>query len=201
MIPSDAGTYCIDRFVKNASKLVKPSDKILDAGAGDCPYRHYFNSSNYHSMDIKGNDHTFLGNLEHIPVLDKTYDIILCTQVLEHVPYPQKVINEFYRILKPGGKLFLTAPQGWKLHGEPNHYFNFTKYGLALLFNDAGLSLVSIETQGGMFWYFNDCIRDLPLPFIKQFIQLFLFNLDKFDKNQKFTLGYNCYCIKEVKND
>jgi len=63
--------------------------------------------------------HNFICSLDNIPKPNNSYGVIINTQVLEHVAEPQKVITEFYRILKPKGKLFLTAPQGWGIHGEP----------------------------------------------------------------------------------
>jgi SAM-dependent methyltransferase len=193
---NDLFTCCIERFIQDSSKQVKDTDKILDAGAGDCPYKKYFINSMYDSTDITGYHHTFYCSLDNIPVINESYDVVVCTQVLEHVKYPQKAMNEFYRILRPGGKLYLTAPQGWKLHGEPDHYFNFTRYGLELLFKDAGFKVTSICPQGGVFWYLYDIIRTLPIP-MKQIFLLFLFHLDKFDKEQKFTMGYTCCCVKE----
>jgi len=195
-IPTAIHSYCIDKFIGDFSELLNGNIRVLDAGAGICAYKKYFSHVNYESTDIKGDNHTFLCSIDDIPVSDNSYDVIICTQVLEHVPYPQKVIDEFYRVLKPGGKLLLTAPQGWMVHGEPYHFFNFTRYGLILLFDNAGFKIVSIDNCGGVFWYLNDIIRTLPVPVIKHFIQVFLFYLDKFDRVQKFTLGYNCYCVK-----
>lgn len=192
-------TYCVDNFIKKHSQFLKKTDKVLDAGAGSCPYKKYFNPNQYNSTDVSDerSEHTFLCSLEKIPVPDNTYDMVVCTQVLEHVPYPQKVIDEFYRILKLDGKLLLTAPLGWMVHGEPYHFFNFTCYGLELLFKNSGFTVISIDAKGGIFWYISDLIKDLPIPIVKHFIQVYLFFLDKFDKKQRCTLGYNCYVVKK----
>jgi SAM-dependent methyltransferase len=84
---------------------------------------------------------------------------------LEHVEYPQKVIKEFYRILKPKGKLFLTAPLAWRLHSEPYHFYNFTKYGLESLFKNAGFKVIFIKKRGGLFWFLEEIIKIIP-PYI-----------------------------------
>ncbi|MDP1728702.1 MAG: class I SAM-dependent methyltransferase [archaeon] len=220
---SDAETFSIVNFIKFASKQVKSSDKVLDAGAGSCPYKRYFSHAKYESTDFgdifdksSKNKHNFICNLDKIPRPNNTYDVILNTQVLEHVEYPQKVINEFYRILKPQGKLFLTAPQGWGIHDEPYHFFNFTKYGLKLLFKNAGFDIVFIKPRGGIFWYLGFRIRTLPsyiysqyqkwwllpiylfsLPICNYLIPLLFFHLDKLDKKRSYTLGYACYCKKK----
>lgn len=175
----DGEVYSIDRFMRFASALIKPSDRLLDAGAGTRPYRKYFCHSNYESTDITeptgaglGKKHTFICNLEKIPAPKEHYDAVINTQVLEHVKNPQKAINEFYRILKYGGKLFLTAPQGLNLHGAPHHYFNFTKYGLEQLFKNAGFNIEFIKPRGGAFWLLGKIIKDFPITLlIPHFVQ------------------------------
>lgn len=125
---TNAEAFSITTFMECAARIVKPSDKILDAGAGSCRYKKYFSHAQYESTDKSTYfKHDFICSLEKIPTHNSSYDVIVCTQVLEHVEYPQKVINEFYRILKQEGKLFLTAPQGWGIHEEPYHFFNFTQ--------------------------------------------------------------------------
>jgi SAM-dependent methyltransferase len=137
----DASRFGIVKFMEYAAKEIAPASKVLDAGAGSRPYQKYFSHTQYQSTDFEDafnqaakKNHDFICSLDKIPQPDNTYDVIINTQVLEHVANPQAVINEFYRVLKNGGKLFLTAPQGWGLHGEPYNFFNFTCYGLKLLF-------------------------------------------------------------------
>jgi SAM-dependent methyltransferase len=164
-IRADAEEYGIQRFLKYASDHVKPSDLLLDAGAGECPHRRFFSHVRYQSCDIDDNrshSHTFLCDVQSIPQRDDSYDAVLCIQVLQFMPDPQKAINELYRILRPGGSLFLSAPQGWGVHSPPYHFFNFTCYGLERLFKTAGFEIVSIQPRGGMFWYLGKRIRKLP---------------------------------------
>ena len=53
---------------------------------------------------------------------DDSIDMILCTEVLEHVPEPIKAVKEMSRLLKPGGYAFLSMPFGGALHNLPYHY-------------------------------------------------------------------------------
>jgi SAM-dependent methyltransferase len=173
----DPEHYSITEFMKYASKETTETDKVLDAGAGSCPYKKFFIHANYESTDFDDifdkqskRLHDFICSLDDIPKPDNSYDVIISTQVLEHVPEPQKVITEFYRILKPKGKLFLTAPQGWGIHGEPYHFFNFTRFGLELLFNRAGFRVVFIKPRGGIFWYLAHRISIVPSYLSSQYV-------------------------------
>ena len=147
-----------------ASKKIKKNDLILDAGAGNCQYKSYFTHAVYESCDIKQSavTHTFLCDLEKIPRKDETYDAIINTQVLEHVRHPQQVLQEFHRILKPNGKLFLSAPQEGGMHEIPNHYHNFTKYGLQSELEEAGFIIKFIKPMGGAFLCLAGIFYQLP---------------------------------------
>lgn len=47
---------------------------------------------------------------EYIPFADKTFDTIICTEVLEHVLYPSRVIEEIHRALNDQGYVLLSVP-------------------------------------------------------------------------------------------
>jgi len=61
----------------------------------------------------------YIGDIWDIKELDNTFDEILCTEVFEHIPYPNETLKEFSRILKPGGILILTAPSNCLRHMDP----------------------------------------------------------------------------------
>jgi SAM-dependent methyltransferase len=67
---------------------------------------------------------------------DESYSVILCTGLLEHIPDPQRLLAEFRRILKPGGKLIISASAIFSFHEGPNNFFHFTPHGFRLLFAD-----------------------------------------------------------------
>ncbi len=82
---------------------------------------------------------------EHIPVPDNSYDAIICTGLLEHVPDPQKVLKEFNRILTKGGKVVLSASYAFSTHNAPDNYFHFTVYGMRLLLESADFSIERVK--------------------------------------------------------
>src|SRR4030042_3254919 len=210
--------YGVDEFMKAVSEKVKDGDLMLDAGAGHCPYKGLFSHTRYESCDFMpvlketgGNTeiaHTFFCDLETIPRGSSLYDAIICNQVFEHVKHPEKVISEFNRILKPGGKLFLTAPQCAGIHMAPYHFFNFTQYGLKLLFEEAGFRVVAIKSLGGIFWAFGKVVEKsyealmgkirrpfkpffLPVHLLIRFVlfivSFILFQMDKLDQEKGWT--------------
>lgn len=73
---------------------------------------------------------------ERLPFLDNTFSVIVSQAVLEHVPKPDTVVSEIYRVLKPGGYLYAEVPGVVPYHGFPAHYQNFTREGLKELFHD-----------------------------------------------------------------
>lgn len=75
-----------------------------------------------------------LTDVKKTPFSDNTVDFAVIDAVLEHVPEPHAVVNEIYRIMKPGGSVFCVVPFIHPYHGYPKNYFNISKDGLSYLF-------------------------------------------------------------------
>jgi SAM-dependent methyltransferase len=137
----------LPRLVAEAAAGVPTGSMVLDAGAGDSPYRHLFGHCTYEAADVcerpeKAYAHVgYVCDLTAIPVHDARYDFVLCTQVLEHVPRPLEVLQEFARVLKPGGRVWLSTPLAYEEHEVPYDFFRYTQYGLRSLFERAGLEV------------------------------------------------------------
>lgn len=120
--------------------------KILDAGAGEQQYKEFCSHLDYTSQDFceytgegdraalqTGTFDTsqidIVSDITSIPLPDESFDAILCTEVIEHVPDPIKAIDELKRLLKKGGTLILTAPFISLTHYAPYHFFTgFNRY-------------------------------------------------------------------------
>lgn len=144
------------RFAQRAAASIPDNSHVLDAGAGDNPYRSFFSHVRYDSTDFcqvekKYGHLSYICNLEKISVKSDTYDLIFCTQTLEHVAEPKSVLSELYRILKPGGHLWLTAPLFYPEHEIPYDFYRYTQYGLKHLINGADFQIESIEWLEGYF--------------------------------------------------
>lgn len=112
--------------------------KTLDVGCGNALYRDLF--PNRTSLDIERRDGVavdVIGDTHDLSIFpQESFDVILCTEVLEHLHTPAQAIAEFHRILKPGGTLLLTTRFVFPLHDIPNDYYRYTKYGLQYLLRD-----------------------------------------------------------------
>ena len=115
----------LDRFVAAHAS----SGKTLDIGAKNGPYAVFF--PNRVALDIRqGVGVQVIGDAQALGIADHVFDVVLCTEVLEHLPEPQRAIDEMFRVLRPGGTLLLTTRFLFPIHDAPHDYFRFTKYGL-----------------------------------------------------------------------
>lgn len=127
---------------------------MLDAGAGDQRNRAHFTHCTYESADFEKIDKpyvksTYICDLTEIPVNAAKYDVIIFTAVMEHVPEPWKVVQELYRILKPGGKLFYTAPFLFHEHEVPYDFMRYTQYGVRSIFERGGFRVPEVKWLEG----------------------------------------------------
>jgi SAM-dependent methyltransferase len=125
---------------------------LLDLGCGNAPYRPWFEprTTRYVTADYPpvAAGVQVACNSESIPFASQTFDTLLCTQVLEHLPHPWLAAGEMARVLKPGGRLILSCPQYWCLHEIPHDYFRFTPYGLRVLFPERDWEWLEHRQQG-----------------------------------------------------
>lgn len=124
---------------------------LLDIGCGNKPYADFFPEWRHVGINPSAKDAApdVIGDAMRLPLVSGFADVVLCTQVLEHVPRPWELMSECFRVMKPGGYLVLSAPFYWPLHEEPYDFFRYTKYGLKALAEGAGLEVVSLKADGG----------------------------------------------------
>ncbi len=217
-----------DRWVRWQAQRLPPGSRVLDVGAGSGPYRDAFAHCEYRSQDfaqLKPDQlrHRGYGAIDYvcdasaIPVADASFDAVLCTEMLEHVPEPIAVMRELARILKPEGLLILTAPLGSGIHQEPFHFYGgYTPYWYQRFLPEAGFEQIQIEPNAGSLrFYGQESIRfvyntrpfALRMPFtlallwmpiwllltpvLALFVPLACAALDRFDQDKRFTVGYH----------
>lgn len=214
-----------DWIAKQATAL-PPGTRVLDAGAGQCPYRHYFAHTDYKTQDFaqyKGTitglqqeqwnypELDYISDIATIPVPDAAFDVIVCTEVLEHVSQPILALQEFARLLAPGGRLLLTAPLGSGLHQQPYHFYGgFTPHFYTTFLNQFGFDIIAIVPIGGLLGHLNqECLRTVRLAeqgvytlppgahhLLATVLPPMLYELDEKAHCPEFTVGY---CVEAVK--
>lgn len=110
------------------------ADTVLDIGAGDKIYQSYVKCKKYVSLDVLG-EVDVIGDGSYLPFKKGSFDMIICTQVLEHIRNPFYTVEEFSRVLKEGGIVFITVTTTCYLNHIPFDYFRYTKYGIEYLLN------------------------------------------------------------------
>ena len=114
--------------------------RVLDVGCGCKPYYPFLvpYASEYRGLDAHpGPQVDDLGTVAALPYDDASFDVVLCTQVLEHVEDPLGAVREIARVLAPGGVVFLSTHGVFLYHPDPVDYWRWTHAGLERLFSDA----------------------------------------------------------------
>ena len=216
----DPVTHDIDNFVVSSVSELGPEKLVLDAGAGECRFKDLLKDVQYVAVDTGWGDIAWnyskidvAGNVDELPFESNVFDIVICTQVLEHVKEPQLVINELFRTLKTGGVICLSAPQGWGVHQAPHDYFRFTCYALSYLLEKAGFQEISVKQSCGYYGYLANRLTVFPKTLFWQIennwlrlalfpleilsccifvvlLPLILNSIDILDRKQDYTLNY-----------
>lgn len=128
-----------------------PGGLALDVGSESSPYRQLLEASRFQcrTLDIPGSKADFIGTAENTQLPDESFDLLICTQVLEHCDNPWKVLSEMHRIVRPGGSLILSAPHVWFFHPHPADHWRFTQQGIVRLCEDNGFRVRTLLSQGG----------------------------------------------------
>jgi len=193
--------------------------ELLDIGCGNKPYEVLFEGliSKYVGCDIVQsnlNKVDILSPANNIPLENETFDTIFSTQTIEHVEDHQGLVNEAYRLLKPGGFIIISGPMYWPLHEEPYDFFRFTKHGFKFILEKAGFKVVEINANGGkwatagqaLIHAFESSIAKTVINRIllslyyrfngRKFINKFFNKLDNEIYNEINTMNYVVICQK-----
>ncbi len=136
-------------------KQTKENDVVVELGSGNRRLgKHLVNIDLFPFPNVD-----LVADMAHAPIKTGSVDFVVLDTVLEHVPEPHKVVQELYRILKPGGQAICITPFVFPYHGYPKHYYNFSKDGLEFLFKD--FSSCKVEAHMGptvaMINFFAEC--------------------------------------------
>lgn len=210
--------------------------KILDAGAGELRNKKFCNHLNYLSQDICQYDGGSVSHPENglqtgkwdtsqidivsditsIPEPDASFDVILCSEVFEHLPDAIKALDEFQRLLKPGGLLITTAPFASLVHFAPYHYSTgFSKFWYEYHLKERNFQIEELVSNGDWFSLLKQELLRLPgaakrygdwswpLAYLFAGFAIFYFQI-RGNKSQKADdlacFGWHCIARKQVES-
>ena len=204
--------------------------RILDAGAGEQKNRKHCCHLSYVSQDFcqyqgagEGGGEglhnekwdtsriDLFSDITAIPAPDASFDAIICSEVLEHVPEPTHALDEFTRLLRPGGVMILTAPFFSNVHMAPYHYCSgFSKYWYEHHLALRGFRIKSLTANGDWFALLRQEITRLgglerqrgkwnwPFAYAYALLGLLYFKLRvKTHAEDLACFGWHCVAVKQ----
>lgn len=154
--------------------------RILDAGAGELRNKQLCSHLIYVSQDVcqyegigdaKGlqtgtwdtSKIDLVCDIVAIPQQNASFDVVLCSEVFEHIPDVPMALDEFARLLKPGGKLIITAPFASLVHFAPYHYATgFSRYWYEHYLPSRNFEIQELTPNGDWFSFAKQEILRLP---------------------------------------
>lgn len=158
----DHRTYrrrAVDRWLRDNRALLR--GRVLDLGSKRMARKGLFAlearpDDHWISLDISGaSAPDVIAWGERLPFGAGAFDAAVCTEVIEHVAEPQRLVSELCRVVRPGGHLLLSSPFLYPIHGDPNDYQRLTETRLRELLGDFGH--VEIAVSG----YFASVVGDV----------------------------------------
>ncbi|WP_459982475.1 class I SAM-dependent methyltransferase [Nocardioides sp. AN3] len=131
--------------------------RLLDLGCGAQPlYGAYRNRVSYavaadwpSSLHATSNIDAFCDLTQPLPFRDGSFDTVLFSDVLEHLPDPALALREIARILAPSGVLLMNTPFMYWIHEAPHDYLRHSRYSLTRLAEESRLDVVEVAGLGG----------------------------------------------------
>ncbi|HIC18456.1 TPA: SAM-dependent methyltransferase [Candidatus Poribacteria bacterium] len=145
-----------NRAVKRKIYELGAEAKILDLGSGNDR-----RAPNVITLEIEANSNVdIVGDGHQLPFHDNVFDAIINEAVLEHVLEPKQIVDEIYRVLKPGGYVCAAVPFLQGFHASPHDYQRYTVPGFNHLFS----AFIKIESgacagpTASLHWIFREYV-------------------------------------------
>ncbi len=129
------------------------SGKLIDLGCGDVPLFQTYRDFVDQVFCVDWNDSIYIDFKcdlsQALPLVSNFFDTLILSEVLEHIPTPEQLWPEMSRILKPGGRLFISVPFYYGIHEAPHDYYRYTEHALRRFAHQAGMKIIVLEPLGG----------------------------------------------------
>lgn len=187
-------------------KIKNETGRALNLGCGNRSFN-YPNELNEIRLDIIKRAECIQADAHYLPFKNEMFDVIISSEVFEHLYNPYLVVDEIHRTLKKGGMVLITTRFLFHIHDAPHDFFRFTKYGLEYLFKEFSDIEVIPQHSGyltilimlGRFQMEKtNIIRWISLP-LAIFVYMFSFLdpiVSKLFPTETVTSGYFIYCKK-----
>ncbi len=156
--------YFVDEFhFRHISSLARGST-VLDLGGNKIRKRGGFDIGRYGLKVIYANLSTekqpdAQADGGRVPFADECFDVVICAEVLEHVWEPESVLKNIFRVLKPSGRVFITTPFMYRVHGDPQDFYRYTDYYWHCALQEIGFRSIVVERQGLFFSVMADILK------------------------------------------
>jgi len=153
-VSENSSRFWLQKELEQFAASVPKGSIVLDAGSGGGLYSRLFPHCTYEAADFQKVNkkyafQTYVCDLSDIPTEDARFDYVVFTQVMEHLPKPEMVLLELHRVLKPGGKLFFSAPLYYEEHEQPYDFYRYTQFGVREQFSRAGFATPEVKWLEG----------------------------------------------------
>jgi len=172
--------YYVDRFCRQTFAGLPPGVRVADLGGHRDTKRGGFdirqqdvlvvcvNLSDKHGADV-------IADVAHVPLEDGSFDVVVCSELLEHVPSPRDVLIEAVRILRPGGWFVACSPFLYHIHADPHDFGRYTDYYWEQVLAEVGFEQIETERQGGFWSVVVDMFRQV---------------LNRWDQNRRWRMPW-----------
>jgi SAM-dependent methyltransferase len=207
-LPAWQRTYLTVVMLENSLRLTMPfiKGRLLDVGCGRKPYQKTFFAgvTEYIGCDYlsdRSQPDVICSALD-LTFPDSSFDTVVSTEVLEHVPDPQLAFREMCRVVKPGGYIIVSTPLYWPRHEVPYDFFRYPYDGLLHIVKEAGLETEKVYNRGRSYAFLGQVIQHIqpsPLKPVNWLINRFFLWCDRNLKHDTLTLGWTVVARKPVR--
>lgn len=147
--------FIIDDFIDRCLPQRPPREVVLlDLGCGDRRYRPLYQPRVSRSVgadfDVRTTALDCRLDAHALPFKPGVFDIVLLSEVIEHLDHAEQALGEVARVLKPGAMLLLTWPMHLHLHEIPHDIARYTEFGMRAMLQRAGFEIMRLQRRGGV---------------------------------------------------
>ena len=208
--------YQLYKTLAAFANTLQHQSRILDIGSGAGKvYQELFQGDSHIGVDLYERADV-QGDARALPFREQCADLVLCIEVLEHIPDPLATLKEAHRVLKSGQYLILTTPLLWGEHDYAD-YQRWTEAGLRSMVMKSGFTILEVRRRGGIFSAVGSMFAQIPFQIFAPLREqknwlvhiLYLCCLclalpapwllvifDSLDRKKLFTTGFSILCKK-----